>query len=155
MRVLTLAISRFSAVYMRVDLLYSRRRKLDFSYLQTHDGHPVSWLIVRHLAPVVVRCQSLVSWNRSSILQGGYHHPLAREWQTRRELTKNMFMYPIFITDEPQAEIEIASLPGQKRWGVERLEGLLTPLVEKGLRSVILFGVPVHCEKACMPPNHN
>src|SRR5258708_12243341 len=153
MRVLTLVISRFSAVYVCVDLLYSRGRKLDFSYLQTHDGYPVSWLIVRHLAPVIVRCQSLVSWNRSSILQGGYHHPLAREWQTRRELTKNMFMYPIFITDEPQAEIEIASLPGQKRWGVERLEGLLTPLVEKGLRSVILFEVPVHSQKPCMPPN--
>jgi len=83
----------------------------------------------------------------SSILQGGYHHPLAREWQTRRELTKNMFMYPIFITDEPQAEVEITSLPGQKRWGVDKLEGLLTPLVKKGLRSVILFGVPVHCPK--------
>ena len=89
-------------------------------------------------------------WNSSSILQGGYHHPLAREWQTRRELTKNMFMYPIFITDEPQAELEIASLPGQKRWGVEKLESLLTPLVKKGLRSVILFGVPVHCPKACV-----
>ncbi|KAF8330757.1 delta-aminolevulinic acid dehydratase [Cantharellus anzutake] len=83
----------------------------------------------------------------SSVLQGGYHHPLSREWQSRRELTKNMFMYPIFITDEPQAEVEIASLPGQKRWGIEKLDRLLAPLVQKGLRSVILFGVPVNCQK--------
>ena len=56
-------------------------------------------------------------------------------------------MYPIFITDDPDAEIEIKSLPGQKRWGINKLEGFLKPLVEKGLRSVILFGVPVELEK--------
>jgi porphobilinogen synthase len=57
-------------------------------------------------------------------------------------------MYPIFITDDPQAEVVISSLPGQKRWGVDRLEGFLGPLVEKGLKSVILFGVPLNCTKA-------
>ncbi len=30
-------------------------------------------------------------------------------------------------------------LPNQRRWGVDRLEGFLGPLVEKGLKSVILF----------------
>jgi len=29
------------------------------------------------------------------------------------------------------------------RWGVNKVVGFLRPLVEKGLRSVILFGVPV------------
>lgn len=33
-------------------------------------------------------------------------------------------------------------MPGQKRWGVNQLEGFLGPLVKKGLGSVILFGVP-------------
>lgn len=56
-------------------------------------------------------------------------------------------MYPIFITDDPQAEVVIPSLPGQKRWGVEKLEGFLGPLVQKGLKSVILFGVPLNCQK--------
>jgi len=85
--------------------------------------------------------------NISSILQGGYHHPVAREWQGRRELTKNMLMYPLFITDDPQAEVVISSLPGQKRWGVEKLEAFVGPLVKKGLQSVILFGVPLNCQK--------
>ena len=58
-----------------------------------------------------------------------------------------MFMYPIFITDDPTARVEIPSLPGQCRWGVDRLEGFIGPLVQKGLRSVILFGVPLTCEK--------
>ncbi|KAG0707344.1 hypothetical protein DFH29DRAFT_896964 [Suillus ampliporus] len=83
----------------------------------------------------------------SSILQGGYQHPLSRSWQGRRQLTKSMFMYPIFITDDPDASVIIPSLPGQRRWGVNMLESFLGPLVKKGLQSVILFGVPLTCEK--------
>ena len=52
-------------------------------------------------------------------------------------------MYPIFITDDPDASEVIASLPGQRRWGINRLEEFLSPLVKKGLTSVILFGVPL------------
>ncbi|KAI9446593.1 tetrapyrrole biosynthesis porphobilinogen synthase [Lactarius indigo] len=83
----------------------------------------------------------------SSVLQGGYNHPLSRQWQSRRGLDKSMFMYPIFITDDPAARVEIPSLPGQCRWGVDRLEEFIGPLVQKGLKSVILFGVPLTCEK--------
>ncbi|KAF8633278.1 hypothetical protein AX17_004453 [Amanita inopinata Kibby_2008] len=83
----------------------------------------------------------------SSILQGGYQHPLSRSWQGRRALTKSMFMYPIFITDDPDASVPIPSLPGQRRWGINKLQEFLTPLVHKGLQSVILFGVPLKCVK--------
>ncbi|KAJ7268840.1 hypothetical protein B0H12DRAFT_1178910 [Mycena haematopus] len=83
----------------------------------------------------------------SSILQGGYQHPLSRQWQSKRQLTKAMLMYPIFITDDPDASQLIPTLPGQSRWGVNKLEGFLGPLVKKGLQSVILFGVPMKCEK--------
>ncbi|KAJ3488941.1 hypothetical protein NLI96_g2478 [Meripilus lineatus] len=83
----------------------------------------------------------------SSVLQGGYQHPLSRSWQAKRTLTKSMLMYPIFITDDPDAHVEIPSLPGQARWGVNKIEEFLGPLVKKGLKSVILFGVPLKCEK--------
>ncbi|KAF9012464.1 hypothetical protein BDQ17DRAFT_1343949 [Cyathus striatus] len=76
----------------------------------------------------------------SSILQGGYQHPLSRTWQAKRQLTKSMLMYPIFITDDPDASVDIPSLPGQRRWGVKKLEGFLGPFV-------ILFGVPLNCNK--------
>ncbi|KAF0400202.1 tetrapyrrole biosynthesis, porphobilinogen synthase [Gigaspora margarita] len=78
----------------------------------------------------------------SSILQGGYNHATSRLWQSERSLRKASLMYPIFITDIPDAEENISSLPGQKRWGINKLEGFLKPLVEKGLKSLILFGVP-------------
>ncbi|KAH6914327.1 delta-aminolevulinic acid dehydratase [Coprinopsis sp. MPI-PUGE-AT-0042] len=89
----------------------------------------------------------MASLDISSILQGGYQHPVARSWQGRRELSKSMFMYPIFITDDPDASTIIPTLPNQRRWGVNKLEEFLGPLVQKGLKSVILFGVPLNCTK--------
>ena len=86
-------------------------------------------------------------FDTTSILQGGYAHPLTRKWQGQGPLDKSMFMYPIFITDDPNASVEIPSLPGQRRWGIDRLEEFLLPLVKKGLESVILFGVPVKSPK--------
>ncbi|CAG8499216.1 5684_t:CDS:2 [Paraglomus brasilianum] len=83
----------------------------------------------------------------SSILHSGYHHPTSRQWQSGNVLRKVSLMYPIFITDDPNAADEIKSLPGQKRWGINKLQGFLKPLVEKGLSSVILFGVPLKVER--------
>lgn len=56
-------------------------------------------------------------------------------------LNKSMFVYPLFITTNPDDENEIASLPGQKQWGINKLIPYLEKLVAKGLRSVLLFGV--------------
>ncbi|CAG8533046.1 5383_t:CDS:2 [Ambispora gerdemannii] len=83
----------------------------------------------------------------SSILQGGYHHPTIRAWQSERVLRKSSLMYPIFVSDVPDAEEEISTMPGQKRWGVNTLPKLLSPLVKKGLKSVIIFGVPIKTPK--------
>ena len=55
-----------------------------------------------------------------------------------------MLVYPLFITDNPDEETLIPSLPNQHRRGLNRLVPFLTPLVAKGLRSVILFGVPLN-----------
>ncbi|PGH30515.1 porphobilinogen synthase [[Emmonsia] crescens] len=84
-----------------------------------------------------------ISGDISSQLHAGYSHPLNRAWQAERQLTKSMLIYPLFITDNPDEETPIPSLPNQHRRGVNRLVPFLTPLVQKGLRSVILFGVPL------------
>lgn len=81
--------------------------------------------------------------NISSILTGGYNHPLLRDWQNEKQLTKNMFIFPLFISDDPEEEIPIKSLPNIKRFGINRLSQYVASLVEKGLRAVILFGVPM------------
>jgi len=56
-------------------------------------------------------------------------------------------MYPIFIVDDPDAVVPINSMPGQSRYGVNALIPALSPLVEKGLKAVLLFGVPEKLEK--------
>ncbi|ODV84178.1 hypothetical protein CANARDRAFT_8855 [[Candida] arabinofermentans NRRL YB-2248] len=79
----------------------------------------------------------------SSILQGGYNHPLLREWQHERLLNKKMFIFPLFISDIPDEETLIPSLPNIKRFGINKLIPYVSKLVSKGLKSVILFGVPL------------
>ncbi|KAL8704895.1 MAG: hypothetical protein Q9201_001963 [Fulgogasparrea decipioides] len=83
-----------------------------------------------------------ISGDISSQLHGGYGHPLSRTWQAERQLTKSMLIYPLFISDSPDEETLIPSLPNQHRRGLNKLLRHLTPLIAKGLRSVILFGVP-------------
>ncbi|MCJ1468563.1 Aminolevulinate dehydratase [Pseudocyphellaria aurata] len=84
-----------------------------------------------------------ISGDISSQLHGGYSHPLARSWQAERQLTKSMLIYPLFISDQPDEETLIPSLPNQHRRGVNKILPHLAPLIHKGLRSVILFGVPI------------
>ncbi|KAL9624883.1 MAG: hypothetical protein Q9160_000930 [Pyrenula sp. 1 TL-2023] len=84
-----------------------------------------------------------ISGGISSQLHGGYSHPLSRAWQAERQLTKSMLIYPLFLTDNLNEETLIPSLPNQHRRGLNRLVPFLAPLVAKGLRSVILFGVPL------------
>lgn len=54
-----------------------------------------------------------------------------------------MLIYPLFISDQDEEETLIPSLPNQHRRGINKLVPHLEPLVRKGLRSVILFGVPI------------
>lgn len=83
-----------------------------------------------------------------SVLHSGYFHPTLRSWQTcAADLRPDNLIYPIFITDNEDAVEPIHSLPGQARYGVNRLEELLQPLVEKGLKCVLIFGVPAQIPK--------
>lgn len=77
----------------------------------------------------------------SSLLAPGYAHPVSRQWQSNSILHKDMFVYPLFITTDPDTENEIHSLPGQKQWGLNKLVPYVEKLVAKGLKSVLLFGV--------------
>jgi porphobilinogen synthase len=58
-------------------------------------------------------------------------------------VSQSMFIYPLFITDGENDMNLVASLPGQYQLSVDRLVPFLEPLVHKGLRSVMLFGVPM------------
>ncbi|XP_077593171.1 delta-aminolevulinic acid dehydratase [Stigmatopora nigra] len=83
-----------------------------------------------------------------SIIHSGYFHPTLRYWQTcATNIKPENLIYPIFITDSVDAVEPIGSLPGIARYGVNKLEGMLQPLVENGLKCVLIFGVPANVEK--------
>uniref|UniRef100_A0A8C3QDQ2 Delta-aminolevulinic acid dehydratase n=1 Tax=Geospiza parvula TaxID=87175 RepID=A0A8C3QDQ2_GEOPR len=83
-----------------------------------------------------------------SVLHSGYFHPVLRSWQcTATTFDASNLIYPIFVTDSPDAVERIPSLPGQARYGVNKLEGMLQPLVEDGLKCVLIFGVPSKVHK--------
>ncbi|KAJ2991911.1 hypothetical protein HDV02_003395 [Globomyces sp. JEL0801] len=79
----------------------------------------------------------------TSLLHSGYQHPITRSWQADgRRISKQSLIYPVFIHDIDDSKIEIKSLPGQFRFGINTLKDHFTPLVQKGLTCVLLFGVP-------------
>ncbi|NXK93270.1 HEM2 dehydratase, partial [Formicarius rufipectus] len=83
-----------------------------------------------------------------SVLHSGYCHAVLRAWQsTATTFSATNLIYPIFVTDSPDAVEPIPSLPGQARYGVNKLEGMLQPLVEDGLKCVLIFGVPSKVHK--------
>lgn len=85
----------------------------------------------------------------TSLLHAGYRYPLFREWQrvAGGSLTQSHLMYPLFLTDHPDDLQPIEAMPGQMRVGLNRLSDFIRPLVELGLRSVMLFGVPTRVQK--------
>jgi len=74
-------------------------------------------------------------------LHSSFGHTLLKSWNTPRTVTAGNILYPIFVTAGTDVKTEISSLPGQYRWSVDRLPELLDPLVELGLKSVLIFGV--------------
>ncbi|XP_033731800.1 delta-aminolevulinic acid dehydratase-like [Pecten maximus] len=83
-----------------------------------------------------------------TVLHSGYHHPVLRSWQTANtSICAENLIYPIFVTDEDDDVQEITSMPGQARYGVNRLQEALEPMVKNGLKTVLIFGVPSKIRK--------
>lgn len=74
-----------------------------------------------------------------SLLHPAIQHPLTRAYNSV-DLKHAHFIYPLFVTCEDVLN-PIPTLPNQYQIGLSRLVGFLTPLVEKGLKAVLLFGV--------------
>lgn len=82
------------------------------------------------------------------ILHSGYFHPVLRNLQSSNcEITPYNLMYPVFIVDDANAVQPVASMPGVNRFGVNRLKEGLEPIVRKGLKSILLFGVAENLSK--------
>ncbi|XP_011748640.2 delta-aminolevulinic acid dehydratase isoform X1 [Macaca nemestrina] len=73
--------------------------------------------------------------------------PLSCPLTTGPSHSHQSISHPHSCRDVPDDIQPIASLPGVARYGVNRLEEMLRPLVEEGLRCVLIFGVPSRVPK--------
>ncbi|MGB0837849.1 MAG: porphobilinogen synthase [Flavobacteriaceae bacterium] len=59
-------------------------------------------------------------------------------------LSVDDFIYPLFIEEGTGIEQEIVSMPGIKRFSLDRLSKELDEVVSLDIKSVLLFGIPSH-----------
>ncbi|GLC32469.1 porphobilinogen synthase [Clostridium omnivorum] len=54
------------------------------------------------------------------------------------------FIFPIFVVEGENIKEEISSLPGNYHWSLDRLNEIIKEVEERGIKGVILFGLPEH-----------
>ena len=57
-------------------------------------------------------------------------------------LTKNDFIYPLFVVEGKNLKKEISSMPGQFQMSVDNILGECEELQNLGISSILLFGIP-------------
>ena len=59
-------------------------------------------------------------------------------------LKVSYFIYPLFIEEGTNIKKEIVSMPGIFRYSIDQIDAELQEVVDLGIKSVILFGIPLH-----------
>lgn len=57
-------------------------------------------------------------------------------------ISKDSLIYPMFFEEGENIFEEIESMPGQYRMSIDRSDGVIKELLDVGVKSVILFGIP-------------
>jgi porphobilinogen synthase len=83
----------------------------------------------------------LIKMEISSLLHSGYQHELTRKWNSSPSLNASNLMFPVFIHAGKEKE-PIDSLPNQSRYSLDSIQPEFEKLVQKGLKSILIFGVP-------------
>lgn len=57
-------------------------------------------------------------------------------------ISADTLSYPMFVIEGTNIKEEIATMPGQYRWSIDRMDEILQELTDAGVKSVLLFGIP-------------
>ena len=68
--------------------------------------------------------------------------PALRDWVAETRLTTQGLVQPLFVCPGKDVENPISSMPGQSQLSSDLASQKAAMLYEKGIRSVILFGIP-------------
>ncbi len=68
--------------------------------------------------------------------------PLIRELVREVTVSKSDLIQPLFVEEDLSSNASISSMPGQTRFSLSSLEKEAVALKERGVRSMLLFGIP-------------
>ena len=77
--------------------------------------------------------------NRPRRLRNG---ALLRSMVRETRISADTLIYPMFVQEGKNIKEEIASMPGQYRWSLDRVDEILQQISDSGVKSVLLFGIP-------------
>ena len=72
------------------------------------------------------------------------YNPLVRDMVRETELSKNDFIYPLFVVHGKEVKKEIKSMPGNYQMSIDVLLEECKEIAALGIPAVILFGIPEH-----------
>ena len=67
---------------------------------------------------------------------------IIRNMVRETRISKDSLIYPMFFEEGENIFEEIESMPGQYRMSIDRCDGVIKELLDVGVKSVILFGIP-------------
>ena len=70
-------------------------------------------------------------------------------------ISKDSLIYPMFFEEGENIFEEIESMPGQYRMSIDRCDNVIKELLESGVKSVILFGIPRHKDESGSEAYHD
>ena len=70
-------------------------------------------------------------------------------------ISKDSLIYPMFFEEGENIFEEIESMPGQYRMSIDRCDSVIKELLESGVKSVILFGIPKHKDESGSEAYHD
>ena len=69
---------------------------------------------------------------------------MIRSMVRENHLSVKDFIYPLFVEEGENLKKEIATMPGVFRYSLDQLDAELKEIVELGIPSIMLFGIPKH-----------
>ena len=67
-----------------------------------------------------------------------------RKMVRETRIDSSSLIYPLFVMDGKEKKEEITSLPGQYRYSVDRVDEIILRVLDSGVKSILLFGIPDH-----------
>jgi len=78
-----------------------------------------------------------------------------RDMVRETRISKDSLIYPMFFEEGENIFEEIESMPGQYRMSIDRCDSVIKELLDAGVGSVILFGIPKHKDEVGSEAYHD